>query len=208
MSAATFRCQECETEYFVLKSHKAPDSEAKCVDCGWRYERRQRDQAAGDDVADVVVTAASLRVVYSLRTSRYSTAFQVHKLADHLGIVDESHTARSDCRQNFPVKRLAATTAASAQLHAASPPKPQCSPRSWMRERARAPRHLRQYEDRGGDDLCRQGSSLQSPLPTDVQPLEETMKKAVPKDGLFLVPTWSQTGPHGMNGVNGPSKTV
>jgi predicted Zn finger-like uncharacterized protein len=34
MSAGTFRCQDCETEYFVLESHTAPDSEAKCVDCG------------------------------------------------------------------------------------------------------------------------------------------------------------------------------
>jgi hypothetical protein len=32
-------------------------------------------------------------------------------------------------------------------------------------------RHLRQHEDRGGDDLRRQGSPLQSPLPADVQPL-------------------------------------
>src|SRR5580693_3291311 len=32
-------------------------------------------------------------------------------------------------------------------------------------------RHLRQHEDRCGDDLRRQGSPLQSPLPADVQPL-------------------------------------
>ena len=32
-------------------------------------------------------------------------------------------------------------------------------------------RHLRQYEDRRGDDLRRQGPALQSPLPADVQPL-------------------------------------
>jgi len=32
-------------------------------------------------------------------------------------------------------------------------------------------RHLRQHEDRGGDDLRRQGSPLQSPLSADVQPL-------------------------------------
>lgn len=35
------------------------------------------------------------------------------------------------------------------------------------------PRHLRQHEDRGGDDLCRQGSSLQTPLSADVQPLSD-----------------------------------
>ncbi|MCS3899363.1 hypothetical protein M2171_008496 [Bradyrhizobium japonicum USDA 38] len=35
------------------------------------------------------------------------------------------------------------------------------------------PRHLRQHEDRGGNDLCRQGSSLQSPLSADVQPLSD-----------------------------------
>jgi hypothetical protein len=33
------------------------------------------------------------------------------------------------------------------------------------------PRHLRQHEDRGRDDLRRQRASLQSPLPADVQPL-------------------------------------
>src|SRR5439155_16007399 len=32
-------------------------------------------------------------------------------------------------------------------------------------------RHLRQYEDGGGDDLRRQAAPLQSPLPADVQPL-------------------------------------
>ena len=32
-------------------------------------------------------------------------------------------------------------------------------------------RHLRQHEDRGGDDLRRQATPLQSPLPADVQPL-------------------------------------
>jgi DNA-directed RNA polymerase subunit RPC12/RpoP len=34
MAATIFKCRECETEYFVLESHKARDTEAKCVDCG------------------------------------------------------------------------------------------------------------------------------------------------------------------------------
>jgi hypothetical protein len=40
MAAATFKCQECETEYFVLESHKAPDTEAKCVDCSTPSSQR------------------------------------------------------------------------------------------------------------------------------------------------------------------------
>src|SRR5271169_1643832 len=47
---------------------------------------------------------------------------------------------------------------------------------SWLQSRASVrilqgrllARHLRQHEDGGGDDLHRQGSAIQSPLPPDV----------------------------------------
>jgi len=50
------------------------DGRTKLIPCPiltrWQpgEERRQRDRAAGYDDADIVVMAASLRVVYSLRT--------------------------------------------------------------------------------------------------------------------------------------------
>src|SRR4051812_44055842 len=46
-------------------------------------------------------------------------------------------------------------------------PRPSLRP---VQRRLRA-RHLRQHEDRGGDNLRRQATPLQSPLPADVQPL-------------------------------------
>ena len=80
---------------------------------------------------------------------------------------------RDGDREGRPCPALSQPDAVRARLSARDAGDGVRRPRPGLRPvqgRLRA-RHLRQHEDGGGDDLRRQGSPLQSPLPADVQPL-------------------------------------